>query len=44
MFPKPWPPHVLWFWGVTGSAFTMLMLLWSYHSRSKSREAKDKAA
>ena len=41
MFPKPWPPHVIWFWGVVGSAFTASMLMWIYHNR---RQPKTKAA
>jgi len=27
-FVEPWPAHVLWFWGATGSAFLAFMGLW----------------
>jgi phosphatidylserine synthase 2 len=33
MFPTPWPAHVLWFWGVVGSTFTVVMLVWMLRIR-----------
>ena len=33
MFPAPWPDRVLWFWGITGSTFAVLMTLWWQRAR-----------
>ncbi len=43
MFPKPWPPHVLWFWGCVGAAFAAIMAVWSLRLRN-SGGGKTKAA
>jgi len=41
MFPKSWPSHVLWFWGVVGSTFTVVMLVWVLRIRwAQLRKAK----
>ena len=34
MFPKPWPTHVLWFWGMVGTVFALVMGLWVLRIRT----------
>ncbi len=43
MFPKPWPAHVLWFWGIVGAAFVAVMGVWVLRIRAAERR-KLKAA
>ena len=46
MFPEPWPPRVLWAWGIALGAFSALMAVWSvrHYLLAPRAEAKRKAA
>ena len=38
MFPAPWLDRVLWFWGVMGTTFAVLMTVWWQRARHVSRQ------
>lgn len=44
MFPAPWPAHILWFWGVVSSTFTIVMAVWVLRRHSAAEQQKAKAA
>eukprot|EP00877_Chromochloris_zofingiensis_P010041 jgi/Chrzof1/5290/Cz15g21010.t1 len=33
LYPKPWPLHVLWFWGIVASGFAVVLLVWQARQR-----------
>ena len=41
MFPKPWPPRVLWAWGSSAAVFVLFMGLWAM--RIRQREQRNRA-
>ena len=44
MFPEPWPPRVLWAWGIFLSVFGLFMAVWSVRHYLLAPRAKRKAA
>lgn len=40
MFPKPWPSHVLWFWGTLVVAYAAIMIIWTMRLRQTRNKIK----